>query len=417
MERTREKGDALAELIKDASFEMLTDLVLELAARRPDVRRECIDFLMSRVPISEKIEERAEGEIVLTLWSELDPDLDDLDRYGGGDYGTVEFVDNLLHQVQERLDMGKVGRDHRREILDQALPYIESGNAGMDDMLYGVVFSACYDDSDFRLLATELEAMGNEWAKGQARGIYRQLGDRDKYLELRSARMEYGADYHDLATFYWEAGEKEKALQVAEKGLRKGKGRMDELRGFVADRAKESGDREKYLSLQFVQAVDRLTLQKYKAFKELCKGVEWGRFEPKLLEHINDAFRTEQLKIRMHREEYDEAISILIKDRYPQADWGGGDEIRIAENLEKRYPEDVLKYYLSGLGNLTVSATRKEYAHKAVVMAKVCRVMVEVIGDEERWKKFAGKVKSDNIRRPAFQDEFGKVVPDWLDLK
>ena len=70
----------------------------------------------------------------------------------------------------------------------------------------------------------------------------------------------------------------------------------------------------------------------------------------------------------------------------------------------------------SGLGNLTVNATRKEYARKAKVMAKVCRLLVEVLGDEARWNKFTAKVKQDNIRRPAFQQEFTKVLPDWREL-
>jgi len=39
--------------------------------------------------------------------------------------------------------------------------------------------------------------------------------------------MEVGADYHDLAGFYRETGEKEKSIQIAQKGLKKATGRMD----------------------------------------------------------------------------------------------------------------------------------------------------------------------------------------------
>jgi hypothetical protein len=48
------------------------------------------------------------------------------------------------------------------------------------------------------------------------------------------AGVEYGADYYDLATFHWEQGQREKAMAIAREGLKKGKGRMDDLRAFVA---------------------------------------------------------------------------------------------------------------------------------------------------------------------------------------
>jgi hypothetical protein len=417
MAKKRNKADALAELLEAASPKVLTALISALAARSPDVRRECFDFLKTQVSVSKALEERSEGEIVLALWSELAPDLEELDSYGGGDYATEDHVAELLDQIHGRLDSKKVGLAHRREILDQVLPYIESGNAGMDDALYEVAYAACYDDSDLRGLAEAFEAMPGEWKSHHARSIYRRIGEREKYLSLRSDCMKYGTDYHDLATFYWESGEKEKALQVAEEGLRKGHGRMDELRRFVADRAEESGDREKYLALQFAHTTDELTLQKYKAFKKLCNKAEWQRFEPKVLACMKDAWRTQQLKIRIHRREYADALVILTEERYPTSHWDDGDEILAAERLEKRYPEEILKFYLSGLGNLAVNATRKEYARKAEVMAKVRRLLVGVLGDEARWKKLAAKVKQDQIRRPAFQQEFAKVLPDWRELK
>ena len=416
MAKKTKKSDALTDLLEAASHKVLAKLILELATEFPEVRRECFDFLKSQISVSKALKSRSEGEAILALWSELGPDLDELDSYGGGDYATEDLVAELLDQIRERLDKKNVDTDHRQEILNLVLPYIKSGNAGMDDMLYEVAYAACYDDDDLRVLAQAFEVMPGEWKIGHARDIYRRLGDRDKYLELRAKRMEYGSDYYDLATFYWDSNEKEKAIQVAEDGLYKARGRMDELREFVAERAQEVGDRDKYMQLQFAQATDRLSLEKYVAFKKMCTPAEWKSYEPKVLGMLNSAWGTDRLKIRIHRREYDEALAILMKGRYPTSTWEGEYEIKIAKKLEKRYPEEILKYYLSGLGNLNRNAQRKEYARKAKVMTTVHHLLVDVLGDQTSWVKFARKVKIDNARRPAFQQEFANAVPGWQEL-
>jgi hypothetical protein len=408
--------DALAELLAAAPHKVLSKLIIELTVMFPDVRRECFDFLKSQSTVSKALAKRSKGEAILALWSELAPDMEELDMYGGGDYGTMDHVADLLDQIRERLESKEVDADHRRELLDLVLPFIQSGNAGMNDMLDDVAYAACYDDGDLRGLAQIFEAMEKEYKVGQARHIYRRIGDRDKYLELRKARMVYGSDYHDLATFYWESGEKEKALQVAEEGLRKAQGGMNELRGFVAARAQETGDRDKYMVLRFEQATDDLTFEKYKTFRKMCTSAEWTSFEAKVLISLKHAWKNERLKIRMHRREYDEALAILIKGRYPMSTWDGDYEIKVAKKLEKRYPEEILKYYLSGLGNLNRNAQRKEYTRKAKVMVKVRHMLVDVLDDEARWEKFARKVKQDNHRRPAFQQEFADAVPGWSEL-
>lgn len=116
--------------------------------------------------------------------------------------------------------------------------------------------------------------------------------------------MEVGADYHDLAEFYWETGEKGKSIQIARKGLKKATGRMDELRAFVAERAQESGDRTTWIGLQFDQTTDCLTLDKYKKFEKACKTEDWKEYEPRLLKKMKDTGKTEQMKIHMDRKEY-----------------------------------------------------------------------------------------------------------------
>ena len=294
--------------------------------------------------------------------------------------------------------------------------FIKSGNAGLDDSLYDLAYATCYSDKDWRRLAAALEALNRDCPTDHARRIYRKLGDREKYLELRSKKLVYGGDYYDLASFYWDEGNLEKALAVAEEGKIKGRGRMDELRKFLWDRALERGNRERYLALQLEQTIDHLTLDSYKAFKNICSAEEWSEYEPKLIKRLDDAWTSERLKILTHRKEYEKALAVLLKEKYPSHSWDSGDELRTAKQLETRFPDQILTYYVSGLGNLNSNSTRKEYAQRAGVMLKVRHMMVDILKDENRWKAFAGKVKRDNLRRPAFQEEFAKIIPGWREL-
>jgi hypothetical protein len=157
-------------------------------------------------------------------------------------------------------------------------------------------------------------------------------------------------------------------------------------------------------------------LASYKAFKKICTAEEWAEREPKLIGKLDIAWTSERVKILMHRKEYEKALAVLVKEKYPSRAWDSGEELRTAKQLETRFPDQILTYYLSGLGNLNSNATRQEYAERGKIMHKVWHMMVNVLKDGNRWKAFASKVKRDNLRRPAFQEEFAKIIPGWREL-
>lgn len=413
----REQDNPLAALLAAAPAEVLTDLLMRLAAERPDVRRECLDYLKKHARLSPDQQRQTEGEELLAIWADLAPDLDEMDECGGGNYDAADHVAGLLLEIERALSRKGIEAAYRRELLDNLLPYIESGNAGLDDALYAVAYAACYSDEDQQALAEALEGMGGDWPRDHARRIYRRLGIRERYLRLRERTLVTGTDYHDLADFHWRAGEKRKAMAVAEQGLRQGKGRMDELRQFVAKRARSAGDRERYLALQFDQAVDPLTCDKYKTFRKLCTTPEWRLYEQKILGRLKDAWRTERLRIRMHRKEHDQAVAVLTESSQPPHAWHDTYETQTARRLESHAPEAILAYYVSRLGDLKSGATRSEYARQAQVMRQIHRLLVDVLRDPQRWRALALKIKGDNVKRPAFQEEFATIVPGWLELK
>jgi hypothetical protein len=229
--------DLLDQLLGKADLDALAQLVRQLAGTSPAVRRECVEFLQKPLTLRAQTKTAAGPGTPLALWSELEPGLIEIRKHGEQD-ATWRHVGKSLGQLITKLQEAPIPQPDRQSLRSRVVPYLGHGNAGMEDALYDVAFATCKNADEWRALAVHLEGLGQEGPLDHARSIYRQLGDRDKYVALRSRRLEYGADYHDLATFLWEQGEPDRALAVAKEGMQKGKGRLDELRAFMAKRGR-----------------------------------------------------------------------------------------------------------------------------------------------------------------------------------
>ena len=106
----------------------------------------------------------------------------------------------------------------------------------------------------------------------------------------------------------------------------------------------------------------------------------------------------------------------MTRSRYPDIKYGGSEILKIAKKLEPKYPEELLSFYKSGLGNFNNKSDRKIYASQAKTMKNVRHMWVDVMKTPEKWEAYGRKVKAMNIKRPAFQYEFAKVIPGWKDL-
>ena len=102
--------------------------------------------------------------------------------------------------------------------------------------------------------------------------------------------------------------------------------------------------------------------------------------------------------------------------RYPDSRFGEPEILKIAAVLEKEYPKQILAFYMTGLGNLDRSCQRKTYVHKAQVALNIRHMWIDVLKEPAKWEAFAKQVKMTNRKRPAFQEEFTRVVPGWREL-
>ena len=326
----------LAELTERADTELLKQLVHRLADKDPVVRRECLDFLKQKNALSTQAIIQVDAEEVWALWDELEPDLSELDEYGGGSEDVEEYVGDCLSQMEKMLTDREISKEDREALVEEVLQFIHSGNAGMDDSLYDVVYAACKDNEDWQKLAEAFEKIGTDWPLDHARRIYRKIGEDEKYLQLRARKMVYGPDYYDLVTFYLERGDKNRALAVAQEGLIKATGRMGKLREFMAKHLLEQGNRSGFLKIRFMQMIDGLSSSSYEQFKNECSAAEWHEYEPQILKALVETGLHVQLKIRMLRQEYEQALILLQKIGYSVRSWENYSVLEEASALETK---------------------------------------------------------------------------------
>ena len=120
-QKKNKAASRLGEIIQASDTAVLRQLVERLASARPDVRRECLEFLQQHAVLVSPARADAEAEVVFALWQELEPDLAELDEYGGGDHDTVDHVGELLYELFTKLEKSHLTRDDRRSLLDEVL--------------------------------------------------------------------------------------------------------------------------------------------------------------------------------------------------------------------------------------------------------------------------------------------------------
>ncbi len=408
--------DAFHHLLDGANADVLRQLVERLTAKRPDLRREALKFLMGRVPdLPSTSRSAARAELALSLWAGAEPGLRKMKTYFITDEKTVRQTLELLTQLQKHLrDRGApVPVETRRIILDKAVSHMASRVFLAEDALLDVAYAACHDESDLRHMAELFLATGSHTLLNEAIGIYRHtLGDQDAYLKLRLKNMETGYEYFDLATFYWEElKDRARAVETARQGLALGNGGQQELRGFLAQRAKEAGNRAEYVDLLFAQLVDDGTLEGYMAFKELCTPEEWAAYEPRLMAELDGFDRVAQVEIHILRKEYDEAVALLPKAIGPLDGQEG--VLHAAAKLEAHRPQKLLAFYQSLLGRLDTAASREEYQRRARFLARIRHMWVDVLKVPEAWTGFARRILASIRRLHACEEEFAAIIPGW----
>jgi len=383
----------LAKLSKEELIKILTPLV-----------ETDHDFKMMILnKLGDKIENVA-LEKYHAYWEETSDLLENFQRYGGGSDTDAETIDHNLNELVVLLKKSKLHQQMRREFIENVLDYYFGGNSGLDDTLMDAVFSAAKSKDDWRQIVKRLKTEGSDYDREIVMTIYkRYLHDKNSYLEERTKKLKYGLDYYDLVGFYEKNRNKEKALQTALEGVKKGEGRKIDLYEYLFkhyQKRKEHENAMKYLKKIFQ---DKLTLIAYKSLIAFSNNKEsdaqWA------LSCLKKHSMWDTIaKIDYYEKRYDLVLKYVMskyKNSYFDI-FDGRDEL--ANKLKEHYPCEIIEFYKRKVEKAISRVNKKGYYTAADYIKKIKHIYRAILKQENVYEKYISALREQHAKRPAFLD-------------
>lgn len=503
-EKKRKRSESsLAKKMKGLSKGELEDLLLSYSKKYPDVKRDLMvrleannqttfeiiqkqiarafpsiesrNYSLSNIAkqlrtILKSVENASKEMQIKVYWAVTDRILEELNAYGIDD----ETLEGVAIDTMEALAQTFVHLDglqeEKAEIIRKLMDYYHRGNFGITDWVYDTVMGLCTEKPDYQVVIESLERRLERetgfpsFYQGLLASLYAQIGDADAQRTVLEKNLQYGMDYWRLAEYWFEQGNKKKALDVIHTGLEKGEGRKaelyealqkhyrkhkqyDQIRELLERKIERSeldhGPRrinldttyeclwnhytkennyERCLELLDLRVSNNaVDLEFYKEAEKILTPSDWEAVEPKIIKHLQD-------RIAEHRQQRqkqgwglpyksDEIIALAEIYHYKEdMDNLFGTVKEHLDLLEKyealllpHYPVEYLEHYQSKIDRLIAARGRNNYREAALYAKVVKRIYADVLEKPDDWAQYLSNLRGKHKNLRAFQQEFAKL--------
>jgi hypothetical protein len=440
-------GDlSVEELCKDLKKEELVQLLTHLADQYADIDMAIMEWYASHKGLN-KIS-RLPNKLLWEYWERAEEIISSFNDYGGGPEDLEYEADEYLEKIRELSQQYPLSFEEKRALMNKAFKQYAIGNSGFDDALIDFIYGMCDSDSDWKHVVKLLQKEPNSWHQKLIMGIYKDRLQQDEdYLALRMQSLEYGMDYWDLVQYYVSKRDMSKAVEIAQAGLEKGKGRITELVLFLFDHyEKQKADRQIDAlierSLQQNQEIATISerafdyfkkhkdyekaknyllrmfrtsyygKEYYKSFhmlKDYLSAKDWAAVEDELLKIVKKENTTDYLTICYENDMYDEILEVILRPQtqpfgYMQTSWD-----RFADKLAKRYPKEIVDYYWNKGVALIPNGNRARYKEAVTYFKKARDIYQKILKEHDVWKSRLEALKMRHKNKRAFLEEIRAV--------
>lgn len=399
----------IQKIVQRLSRDELLELALNLIRSDKRVQERALDFLERSGCLTATETAQKHNREYREKFAEAIGIIKEFNMYGGGPEEEEDIVYEHMETVLALLQDGYLPESAREEMIHALMEQYLEGNSGFEDAIWDWIGQIASTETHWRTIVDYLEPLGDRYYQSLILDIYRyKLGDTHTYEQRRAHQLRYGSDYAEYALFLEEKGDRDKALEIAEKGLKEGEGALDGLYAYLFKRYDEVGEKEKALQLlkqHFFHRPSHELYQQAIAYapqnqKETVKQELYGWLES----HPVHAFIKAKID---YTEGNNEALLHYVTKRLRAFDYSSLSTYE--RYLNKHYPLEMIAHYKRIVESLLAERKRSAYRRAIGFMKEIEHVYTNILKEPNKWSfYFQSFIVPHQQRLPAFLDEWKK---------
>ncbi|HEX3036502.1 MAG TPA: SWIM zinc finger family protein [Thermodesulfobacteriota bacterium] len=341
---------------------------------------------------------------VEAIWEIAKRTLQELNEYGIDDVGLEDVVIDCLKKIQSIHEKEDLSTEKRRKIISGLVDFYLWGNCGIVDWEFDTAMELCKGKDDYQLIIDKLsKKKDDDYHSETIAELHRMMGDEEAFLREIMENLRYGMDYYKLVEYWKEKGNRQKAVEIAEGGIKKGEGRIIDLVEFLKKYYKGKKDYENQLHMLRLQIKEEMSFDLYKEAKSFCKPEDWKQIKKEILDSsVCGPFSNRTLgEIYKYEQQYDKLFSLVKKDEWLLPEF--------EEDLISLYPMELLSLYRKKVEQRISLRNHSDYASAAHYAEKIKRIYRQILKNTEEWDKYIRDIRTRYQKLPALIDEFKKL--------
>jgi len=249
--------------------------------------------------------------------------------------------------------------------------------------------------------------------------LARQSGDVEELAAVKSKDLSSPYSFLQIARVYQDAGQTDKALEWAERGLREFADRGDSrLNEFVANMYHRRRRHEEAMKLIWSDFTRNAELSSYQCLKQHAdKYGRWDEWRTRALKHIRDVISNVSSRVKangisgMYYRNGDNSllVEIFLWEQDIEAAWaeataGGCNQSlwsRLADLRAEAHPSESAEVYRRLVGSVLKQTNNSAY-RDAVKLIKQIRTLMTEAGESKEFEQYIAGVRGEYKRKRNF---------------